>query len=539
MSSVTNLFGSLPATQRLSNLDKANVPFEPFIGNDYIRQTYYAFTIIIFLLGLIGVVCGFGVIGNLFFYNNPNIVAEHLGASTFDDDGAADTKYKDMRATLIASLTCCSIVGILVLIMIILYFFFLEQDLLFSERMSINLATMTQGPDRAHRAAGLLSTLVYPQGATGEDDTARNNLANDILQNLRKAYYKYNDIEPSNDEYQQLVRNVGISRTQAQTNFINPSGMATPAEIAIIREQAMRLYPNEIPRQQTYIREQLGFYEGRTEPTVAERDVFGEEAERLHPITVADYAAKRLAYVNRFNNPNLLSRNGLTGNGFIAPMTEEERTNMFYGTAIGNAALNPRVVEEARVAEEATTAAATATTAATTAETAATAERDRNIAEARRLAAIYNPLAVNIPLQQRQHSINMTNLDLSQGQYRTAIAGGRIHPDVNVRMNNDIAVRNATAQASEAQLDQQQRQFKDTGDRYNTIFNNLTPEQRGVAALNPLPEMNMPGAIAAADYTNPPAFDPATGYLPAGAPPPAFRGGGGAPRPPPPLPRRP
>lgn len=254
MASVTSWFDSSPERQRTINLEKANVPYEPFYGNKGVRVTYNVFTYLILIFGIIGLICGVGVIGRLFWNKNPREIAENLGAATTDaDEGtkdAADVRYRDMRATLLTAITCCAFIGVLLLILIVLYFFFLEQDLLFSERMSINLATMTQGPDRIRRVAGLLSTYVYPQQTAGSD-TARNNLANDLLQNLRKSYYAYTGFEPKNEaEYQQLVRSLGTVRSGDDRGFVNPVNQISPQEYNVIKQEAVNRYNSPLEQQE-------------------------------------------------------------------------------------------------------------------------------------------------------------------------------------------------------------------------------------------------------------------------------------------------
>lgn len=426
MASVTTWFGSTPAGQRAASLEKANVPFEPFYGNKGMRLTYAAFTWLILIFGIIGLACGTGIFGRLFWNASATTIAENLGASTLDDDDAADTRYRDMRATLVAAISCCAFVGILLLILIVLYFFYLEQDLLFSERMSINLATMSQGPNRIRRVAGLLSTYVYPQ-ESGENDTARNNLANDLLQNLRKSYYSYTGFEPQTEaEYQQMVRNLGTARGVRQDQFVNSGTMATPEEVAAIQQQARIRHPNDLDAQQNYVRDNLEEYEGE-----------------------------------------IGIRNQLVSGGYAQPQSLEERQNQFYTNVIGDPNLNPRIAQEQAAAEAAEAQA----------QSAETARQQRIIAKNSAIEE-YNQAVADKGAIDDEHAGANVKVNVLQAQHANVMNDDRYNAADKGRLAGELTLAQQRLTAAKSAKSTNDAMLTRAGQTINTINEPITDDDR-------------------------------------------------------------
>lgn len=227
--------------QRAINIEKANVPYEPFYGNDTIRTVVYAFTTIVLIVGLLGCGTGVGVISDLFWLDKD--------ASYSFRKLEGNNTYKALRATLTTAISCCALTCLLLLIIVFLYFFYLEQDFLFSERMAINLSVMSQGPNRIRRVAGLLSSYVYPT-QDKENDTNRNSLANDFLENLRRSYFGYTGLGPQNEEeYRNMVRNLN-TRNQVGGGFGSDIRNITPQEydsiVAQVKQENLDDTPQEL-----------------------------------------------------------------------------------------------------------------------------------------------------------------------------------------------------------------------------------------------------------------------------------------------------
>ncbi len=241
--------------ERIQSLGESLGKRTPFIGNKSVRIASSALVAILFIFITGAMWTSFSVMIQLFVLDNENDSYDTL---------ENDKKYKEWKRTLESSLGLCGAVIITIVILLVLYFLYLETDFEFSERLSLNLATATQGPDRLRKVAGLLTNYVYPPGSVS--NSVRNSLANQFIVRLRQAYTKHNDIQPlAPDEYDNMMKMRTESGGGWGGKFYPGAQQPTSDEYAKMRQMAVEAAgPNSSFAEQNAIFEQMvNEYNGR------------------------------------------------------------------------------------------------------------------------------------------------------------------------------------------------------------------------------------------------------------------------------------
>lgn len=215
-------------TNRILSLQETMKPQTPFIGNKNIRVASGALLGILFIFILGSMLTSAVVMWKLFWDGkNPGSSYSILMESNPD--------HKEWKRALESSLGLCGAVILVIVILLVLYFLFLETDFMFSERLSRNLSIATQGPDRLRKVAGLLTNYVYPPGSV--PDTVRASLANQFIMRLRQAYDTQNQITRlAPEDYDNLETIRGTSA--GQVGFTPGTQNLTSQEYQLINQLA-------------------------------------------------------------------------------------------------------------------------------------------------------------------------------------------------------------------------------------------------------------------------------------------------------------
>ncbi len=148
-------------------------------------------------------------------------------STTYFDPDSSD--YKSYKLSVEASLGMCAGTCILLIILLVLYFVYLEEGFTFSQRLSNNLAVASQGPDRLRKMTGLMSGLVYRDP---EQSAERTNYANSLMKQFIDTYHGYsleldgNTIQAKENKYGQRYDQLG-NLPAAPTNYTTPGDLSS------------------------------------------------------------------------------------------------------------------------------------------------------------------------------------------------------------------------------------------------------------------------------------------------------------------------
>ena len=186
--------GNIPSTESggFVSVKDAGAEKTPFRDEKSLRWSYWFMIlgVMLFILATWGLsMTSYAVI----FWQDTDASVRHL---TKDNKS-----YDEFKNVLMSSIAFGAATCVFLIIMIALYFLYLEQNFLFAERLSNELTIAAQGPDRLKKVAGLMSSYVYPKG----QEAARAKYADDLLEKLRGSYQQENKINPlTPEEYQRL-----------------------------------------------------------------------------------------------------------------------------------------------------------------------------------------------------------------------------------------------------------------------------------------------------------------------------------------------
>jgi len=168
--------------------EKTKIDKSAFSDNKLPRTAFTGIHILTSIIIIIAVGITFGLTWSVLgFDKNPDV-------DYFDPDSSS---YSSFKNSMVASLAFCVSSCILMIILTVLYFAYLEEGFTFSERLSNNLAVASQGPDRLRNVGALLSGMAIRDPSMTKE---RAQYADNLLKELRNTYYTETNTLPSDPQ---------------------------------------------------------------------------------------------------------------------------------------------------------------------------------------------------------------------------------------------------------------------------------------------------------------------------------------------------
>jgi hypothetical protein len=168
--------------------EKTKIDKPVFSDNKLPRTAFTGIHILTSIIIIIAVGITFGLTWSVLgFDKNPDV-------DYFDPDSSS---YSSFKNSMVASLAFCVSSCILMIILTVLYFAYLEEGFTFSERLSNNLAVASEGPDRLRNVGALLSGMAIRDPSMTKE---RAQYADNLLKELRNTYYTETNTLPSDPQ---------------------------------------------------------------------------------------------------------------------------------------------------------------------------------------------------------------------------------------------------------------------------------------------------------------------------------------------------
>lgn len=194
-------------------LKETRSPLPSFKNNKPSRSAFnwlYIFTIIMILVsvslavGTVWLAMGF---------------QKDFSTSYFDPNSGDE--YTSYKLSVEIGLGLCAATCVLLIIMLVLYFVYLEEGFTFSQRLSNNLAVASQGTDRLRKMTGLMSGLVYRDP---NQSVERANYANSLMNHFINTYMESIDMTPERRRMlMQQYRDQYTNGPAAASDYVPPS----------------------------------------------------------------------------------------------------------------------------------------------------------------------------------------------------------------------------------------------------------------------------------------------------------------------------